>query len=122
MGYLDDEGYLFIVERKKDLIIRAGLNVYPKDVEEIIYRHPAVREAAVVGVPDALMGEEVCAFIVKKSGAVLTPEDVISHCQASLAKYKTPRYVEFASELPKTNIGKIQKKELRKLAAEKWAH
>lgn len=122
MGYLDEDDYLFIVERKKDLIIRAGLNVYPKDVEEIIYRHPAVREAAVVGVPDALMGEEVCAFIVPKSGARLTPEDVISHCQASLAKYKTPRYVEFASELPKTNIGKIQKKELRKLAAQKWAH
>lgn len=121
MGYLDDEGYLFIVERKKDLIIRAGLNVYPKDIEEVIYRHPAVQEAAVVGIPDERMGEEVCAYVVKKSGAEVTDVELILHCQANLAKYKTPRFVEFLSALPKTNIGKIQKKELRKLAKEKHA-
>src|SRR5207237_509254 len=72
MGYLDDDGYLFVVERKKDLLIRGGFNVYPKDVEEVIYRHPAVSEAAVVGVPDSLMGEEVCAYVVKKDGADVT--------------------------------------------------
>jgi long-chain acyl-CoA synthetase len=121
MGYLDEDGYLFVVERKKDLLIRGGFNVYPKDVEEVIYRHPAVSEAAVVGVPDSLMGEEVCAYVVKKDGAEVTEAAIIQHCQAKLAKYKTPRYVEFVSALPKTSIGKIQKKELRRAAAEKYA-
>ena len=120
MGYLDEDNYLFIVERKKDLIIRGGLNIYPKDVEEVIYRHPAVRECAVVGVPDLMMGEQVCACIVLKDGASATAEEIIEHCQHNLAKYKSPRYVEFLKELPKTTIGKIQKKELRKLAATKY--
>jgi long-chain acyl-CoA synthetase len=121
VGYLDADGYLFIVERKKDLIIRAGFNVYPKDVEEVIYRHAAVREAAVVGVPDERMGEEVCAYVVKKDGAELTAAELTVHCQAHLAKYKTPKFIEFLPVLPKTNIGKIQKKELRKLAKAKHA-
>ncbi len=121
VGYLDTDGYLFIVERKKDLIIRGGLNVYPKDVEEVIYRHPAVQEAAVVGVPDTKMGEEVCAYVVKKAGSSVSAEEIIRHCQESLAKYKTPRHVEFLTALPKTTIGKIQKKELRKLARENLA-
>ncbi len=120
MGYLDDDGYLFVVERKKDLIIRGGLNVYPKDVEEVIHRHPAVLEAAVVGVPDLRMGEEVCAFLVKRPGAELSSEELIAHCQANLAKYKTPRYVEFVETLPRTTLGKIQKKEIRKMAAAKF--
>lgn len=121
MGFLDDDGYLFIVERKKDLIIRGGFNVYPKDVEEVIYRHPAVEEAAVVGVPDPRMGEEVCAYVVKRRGAELSAEELISHVQGNLAKYKTPRFVEFVSSLPKTPIGKIQKKELRRMAKEKFS-
>jgi long-chain acyl-CoA synthetase len=120
VGYLDDEGYLFIVERKKDLVIRGGLNVYPKDVEEVLYRHPAVQEAAVVGVPDARLGEEVVAYVVKKPDAAVTPEELITHCQAHLAKYKTPRYVELVSSMPRTNIGKIQKKELRRMARERF--
>jgi long-chain acyl-CoA synthetase len=120
MGYLDEDGYLFIVERKKDLIIRGGLNVYPKDVEEVIYRLGAVQEAAVVGVPDTMMGEEVCAYLVLRSGATLTADEVVQHCQSNLAKYKTPKYVEFAAALPKTNIGKIQKKEIRKLAVARF--
>lgn len=119
MGYLDDDNYLFVVERKKDLIIRGGLNIYPKDVEEVIYRHPSVRECAVVGIPDMLMGEQVCACIVLRDGTTLSEEEVITHCQSALAKYKTPRYVDFLKELPKTTIGKIQKKELRKWAAAK---
>jgi long-chain acyl-CoA synthetase len=122
VGYLDEDGYLFIVERKKDLIIRGGLNVYPKDLEEIIHRHPAVLEAAVVGVPDVRMGEEVCVYLVKRPGSDLSREDLIAHCQAHLAKYKTPRYVEFAEALPRTTLGKIQKKEIRKLAAAKFGH
>jgi len=120
MGLLDDDSYLFIVERKKDLIIRGGLNVYPKDVEEVIYRHPGVQEAAVVGLPDTMMGEEVCAYIVPRSGVEITAAEIIEHCQSNLAKYKTPKYVEFASTLPKTTIGKIQKKEIRKMAAAKF--
>ncbi len=120
VGYLDEDGYLFVVERKKDLIIRGGLNIYPKDVEEVIHKHPAVLEAAVVGVPDVRMGEEVCAFLVRRSGAQLTAADLIAHCQANLAKYKTPKYVEFVDDLPKTGLGKIQKKEIRKIAAAKF--
>jgi len=116
MGYLDADDYLFIVERKKDLIIRGGFNVYPKDVEEVLYRHPKVREVAVVGVPDERMGEEVCACVVKHDGVDVTKEELIVHCQSSLAKYKTPRFVEFVDVLPKTTIGKIQKKAVRELA------
>jgi long-chain acyl-CoA synthetase len=116
VGYVDDDGYLFIVERKKDLIIRGGFNIYPKDVEEVLAAHPAVQECAVVGVPDALMGEEVCAYIVCKQGTKVSGAELIAHCQSRLAKYKTPKHVEFLEALPKTNIGKIQKKELRKLA------
>jgi long-chain acyl-CoA synthetase len=122
VGYLDEDGYLFIVERKKDLIIRGGLNVYPKDLEEIIHRHPAVLEAAVVGVPDLRMGEEVCVYLVKRPGSDLSREELIAHCQVHLAKYKTPRYVEFTDMLPRTTLGKIQKKEIRKLAAAKFGH
>jgi long-chain acyl-CoA synthetase len=117
MGYLDEDGYLFVVERKKDLIIRGGLNVYPKDVEEVIHRHPDVLEVAVVGVPDLRMGEEVCAYVVPRAGAAVTRDEIVVHCQSNLAKYKTPRYVEFVSDLPKTSLGKIQKKEIRKWAA-----
>jgi len=120
MGYLDDENYLFIVERKKDLIIRGGLNVYPKDVEEVIHRYPGVQEVAVVGVPDTMMGEEVCAYIAPGSGVEITPAQIIEHCQANLAKYKTPKFVEFVSALPKTTLGKIQKKEIRKMAAARF--
>ena len=120
MGYLDDDNYLFIVERKKDLVIRGGLNVYPKDVEEVIYRHPGVQEAAVVGLPDTMMGEEVCAYIVPRSGVEMTSAEIIEHCQSNLAKYKTPKFVEFVDALPKTTIGKIQKKEIRKMAVARF--
>jgi long-chain acyl-CoA synthetase len=121
LGYLDDEGYLFVVDRKKDLIIRGGLNIYPKDVEEVIHTHPAIQDVGVVGVPDSRMGEEVCAYVVPRPGAEVTPEEIIAHCQASLAKYKTPRYVHIVSDLPRTSIGKVQKKELRKLATAEHA-
>jgi long-chain acyl-CoA synthetase len=120
MGYFDADGYLFLVERKKDLIIRAGLNIYPKDVEEVIHRLEGVREVAVVGIPDAVMGEEVCAYVAWKSPVSTTPEQVILHCQAHLAKYKSPKYVEFVPSLPKTGLGKIQKKEVRRLAVARF--
>jgi long-chain acyl-CoA synthetase len=120
MGRLDEDGYLFIVERKKDLIIRGGFNVYPKDVEEVLYQHPAVQEAAVVAAPQETLGEEVCAYVVLKDGAAATAEEIIAHCQAHLAKYKSPRHVVFLDAMPKTIIGKIIKKELRRMAAESF--
>ena len=117
IGYLDDDGYLFIIGREKDLIIRGGFNVYPKDVEEVLAAHPAVKECAVVGFPDPVMGEEVCAYIVKKEDTEVTSAELIAHCRSQLAKYKTPKRVEFLESLPKTSIGKVQKKELRKRAS-----
>lgn len=116
LGYVDEDGHLYIVERKKDLIIRGGFNIFPKDIEEILYRHPSVAEAAVVGKPDELMGEEVLAYVVLKQGANAAGKELIEYCMSHLAKYKCPRRIEFLDSMPKTPIGKIQKKELRKLA------
>jgi|CZCB01.1.fsa_nt_gi long-chain acyl-CoA synthetase len=117
MGRLDEDGYLYIVERKKDLIIRGGFNIYPRDVEEVLYTHPAVLECAVVGVPDAVMGEQVKAYVVLREGHTVTEEELIKHTQEHLAKYKTPKYVEFVSGLPKNPMGKVLRKELRAMAA-----
>ncbi len=113
VGRLDADGYLYIVERKKDLVIRGGLNVYPREVEDVLYAHPAVAEAAVVGRPDPLMGEEVCAFVVRRAGADLTPEALIAFCQERLARFKCPRDVRFVESLPKSPVGKVLRKELR---------
>jgi len=113
MGRLDGDGFLYIVERKKDLIIRGGFNVYPREVEEVLYAHAAVAETAVVGVPDPLMGEDVLAFVVTKVGATATAEALIAFCQDRLAKYKCPKQVRFVDTLPKSPIGKILRKELR---------
>jgi long-chain acyl-CoA synthetase len=116
MGRLDADGFLSIVERKKDLIIRGGFNVYPREVEEVLYAHPAVAEAAVVGVPDPLMGEDVLAFVVSKQDAATGADALIAFCQERLAKYKCPKQVRFVDALPKSPIGKILRKELRALA------
>jgi long-chain acyl-CoA synthetase len=113
VGRLDDDGFLYIVERKKDLIIRGGFNIYPREVEEVLYAHPYIAEAAVIGMPDALMGEEVLAFVALKPGAAADAEEVISFCQSRLAKFKCPKQVRFVSALPKSPIGKILRKELR---------
>jgi long-chain acyl-CoA synthetase len=115
MGRLDADGYLYIVERKKDLIIRGGFNIYPREVEEVLYAHPAVAEAGVVGRPDALMGEEVRAFVVLKTGEQATADDLLAFCRTRLAKFKCPREIRFVEALPKSPIGKILKKELRAL-------
>jgi long-chain acyl-CoA synthetase len=116
MGRLDADGFLYIVERKKDLIIRGGFNIYPREVEDVLYAHPAVAEAAVVGVHDTLMGEDVLAFVVPKNGMSATAEELIAFCQERLAKYKCPKRVRFLDRLPKSPIGKILRKELRGLA------
>jgi long-chain acyl-CoA synthetase len=115
VGRLDADGFLYVVERKKDLIIRGGFNVYPREVEDVLYAHPAVAEAAVVGVRDTLMGEEVCAFVALKRGAAADAAAIIDFCQARLAKYKCPREVRFLPSLPKNPVGKILRKELRAL-------
>jgi long-chain acyl-CoA synthetase len=122
LGYVDEDGYFFIVGRKKEMIIRGGENIYPKEIEEVIYRHPAVREAAVVGLPDKVWGEEVAAFIVLRDQAALTEKDMIGYCMEHLADYKCPRKVFFVEELPKTATGKIQKnKVVERFLAERGA-
>ncbi|HEX3714662.1 MAG TPA: long-chain fatty acid--CoA ligase [Trebonia sp.] len=113
LGYLDEDGFLFIVDRIKDLIIRGGYNVYPREVEEVLYAHPAVAEAAVIGVPDPLLGEEVRAVVALEAGQTATEADLIDFVKQRLAAYKYPRSVEFRDALPKNATGKILKKELR---------
>lgn len=112
MGRFDEDGYLYIVERKKDLIIRGGFNIYPRDVEEVLNSHPAVLEASVVGVPSERMGEEVKAFVVTRSP--VDAETLMAYCRQSLANYKTPSQIEFINALPRNAVGKIDKKELRR--------
>ena len=116
VGRLDTDGFLYIVERKKDLIIRGGFNIYPREVEEVLYAHPRVAEAAVVGMRDPLMGEDVLAFVALKPGAAATADEILAFCQERLAKYKCPKQVRFVDALPKNPVGKILRKELRALA------
>jgi long-chain acyl-CoA synthetase len=113
IGYIDEEGDVFIVDRKKDLIIRGGYNVYPREVEEVLYAHQAIREAAVLGVPDEKYGEEVRAVISLMEGCEVTSEDIISYCKEHLAAYKYPRVVDIIDELPKGSTGKILKRAMR---------
>lgn len=113
LGYRDEEGYFFIAGRKKEMIIRGGENIYPKEIEEVLYRHPGVLEAAVVGLPDPVWGEEVAAFIIAKADVALTAEAMVSYCQAHLAAFKCPKEVFFVRTFPKTATGKIQKGKLK---------
>ncbi|AEP00229.1 long-chain-fatty-acid--CoA ligase [Heyndrickxia coagulans] len=110
---MDEEGYAYIVDRKKDMIIASGYNVYPRDVEEVLYAHPAVQEAVVIGVPDPYRGETVKAFVVLKEGQKMTEEALIEYASAHLAPYKRPKIIEFRDALPKTNVGKILRRKLR---------
>ncbi|HSR32645.1 MAG TPA: long-chain fatty acid--CoA ligase, partial [Anaerolineae bacterium] len=111
---MDEEGYFQIVDRKKDMIICGGFNVYPRDVEEVLFAHPAVQEAAVVGIPDEYRGETVKAFIVLKEEMSATDEEIIAFCSQHLAKYKVPTAVEFRAELTKSAVGKVLRRELTK--------
>ena len=113
LAYMDTDGYLFIVDRKKDLVIRGGYNVYPREIEEVLFEHPAVAEAAVIGKPDEKLGEEVLAFVALKPGASAEPDEIIAFAKERLAAYKYPREVRIVDELPKGATGKILKKELR---------
>ncbi|MDH3233559.1 MAG: AMP-binding protein, partial [Alphaproteobacteria bacterium] len=111
-GYLDEDGYLFIVDRKKDLIISSGFNVYPRNVEDAIYEHDAVEEVTVIGIKDDYKGEVPKAFVKLREGAALTVDDLKASLKDKLAKYEIPAEVEFRAELPKTPVGKLSKKEL----------
>jgi acyl-CoA synthetase (AMP-forming)/AMP-acid ligase II len=113
MGYYDNKGYIYIVDRKKDMIISGGENIYPREVEEILYKHPAVSEVAVIGVPDDLWIERVHAVIVLKEGKSASEEEIIEFCKQNMARYKAPKSVEFVNSLPKNPQGKILKRELR---------
>jgi acyl-CoA synthetase (AMP-forming)/AMP-acid ligase II len=113
IGYYDDDNYIYIADRKKDMIISGGENVYPREVEEILYRHPAVLETAVIGIPDPYWVERVHAVIVTKEGASTTAEEIIAFCKKHIAGYKAPKSVEVVDSLPKNPAGKILKRELR---------
>ncbi len=113
IGEFDAEGDLYIRDRKKDMAIVGGYNVYPREIDEVLYAHPAIQEAAAVGVPDNYRGEVIKAYVVLKPGAESTAEELLAHCGDHLAKYKLPVSVEFLAELPKTTVGKIDKKALR---------
>ena len=114
MGCYDKKGYIYIVDRKKDMIISGGENIYPREVEEVLYQHPAVLEAAVIGIPDPFWVERVYAVVALKEEASLTADELIGFCKKKLARYKAPKSIEFADSLPKNPAGKILKKELRK--------
>ncbi len=117
VGYLDQDGYLFVVDRKKDMIIRGGENIYPAELEAVLHEHPAIAEAAVVGVPDDIYGEAVVAFVVAKPGTQPTEAEIIEHVTSNVAKFKAPSRVHFLPSLPKGGIGKILRRELRDKAA-----
>ena len=113
VGFVDAEGWVYLVDRRKDLIIASGYKVWPREVEDVLYTHPAVREAAVVGVPDEYRGETVKAFVSLQPGAQASPEELVGHCRERMAAYKYPRDVEVVDELPKSPSGKILRRALR---------
>ncbi len=115
VGYKDEDGYFFITERKKDLIIKGGENIAPREIEEVLYSHPCVNEAAVVGMPDEVYGEEIKAFVVLAPEKTATAEELIEYCQGKLKRFKSPKEIVFLDALPKSLVGKILRKELRKM-------
>ena len=119
IGYMDEDGFFYITDRKKDMIIRGGENIYPREIEEVLYVHPDVSLATVIGVRDDIYGELPKAFIVLKEGKSTAMEEIIEHCKKNLANFKVPKYVEFRDDLPKTPTGKIMKQPLREEEEEK---
>jgi len=112
IGYRDQDGFFYIVDRKTDMIIRGGENIYPREIDEVLYQHPAVAAAATIGVPDQLYGEEVAAFIVLKDGTHASEEELIAHCESELADYKCPKSIRIVKDIPKGPTGKLLKREL----------
>jgi fatty-acyl-CoA synthase len=118
LGVMDEQGYLNIVGRSKDMVIRGGENIYPREIEEFLFRHPKVQQAQVIGVPDTKYGEELCVWIMLKDGEETSPEDIRSFCEGQIAHYKIPRYIKFVPEFPMTITGKVQKFKMRESAIE----
>jgi len=119
IGYFDEEGYLTISDRKKDVIVASGFNIFPKEIDEILFEHPKIHEACCIGIPDGYRGETVKAYIVAKPGETLTKQEVVAFCKERMTAYKVPTEVEFIAELPKSAIGKIMRRELRDMDREK---
>src|SRR5687767_3071696 len=115
VGYRDEEGFFYIADRKSDMIIRGGENIYPREIDELLFSHPSIQTAAVIGVPDDLYGEEVAAFVVLKKGEKASEEDLINFCKAHLADYKCPKTFRFVEDIPKGPTGKLLKRELAKM-------
>jgi long-chain acyl-CoA synthetase len=112
IGTVDEDGYVFLVDRKKDLIKTSGFQVWPREIEEVLASHPAVKEVGVAGIPDEHQGEAVVAFVVLVAGATVTPDELRQYCRQNLAGYKIPRQIEFRQELPKSLIGKVLRRKL----------
>ena len=119
IGKMDEDGYLYVIDRKKDMIIASGYNIYPRDIDEVLFAHPKIAQACAIGIPDKYRGETVKAFIVLKPGQEMKTEEVIEYCKTKLAAYKVPKIVEFIDELPSSSAGKILRKELRAMELEK---
>jgi long-chain acyl-CoA synthetase len=119
IGFMDEDGYVTIVDRKKDMIIASGFNVYPKEIDELLMTHPKVLEVCTIGIPDSYRGENIKVYIVPKPGQTITEEEVQAFCRKTLAAYKVPKLVEFIDTLPKSAVGKILRRELRDLDAKK---
>jgi long-chain acyl-CoA synthetase len=122
IGYRDADGFYYIVDRKSDMIIRGGENIYPREIDEVLYQHPAIAAAATIGVPHTLYGEEVAAFVILNEGADAGETDILEHCRARLADFKCPKTVHFVADIPKGPTGKLLKRELRKLLEKDTKH
>jgi acyl-CoA synthetase (AMP-forming)/AMP-acid ligase II len=122
VGYADEDGYLYIVDRSKDMIIRGGENIYPREIEEVLHALPGVAEAQVVGVPSARYGEEVMAWVKPREGAALTEAGLVAACRERIARYKVPRFWKLVEQFPMTVTGKVQKYRLRELAIAELEH
>jgi long-chain acyl-CoA synthetase len=121
IGFFDEDGYLTIVDRKKDMIIAGGYNIFPREVDEILFEHPKILEACTIGVPDPYRGETVKSFVVVKPGESLTEEEIVNYCRDRLAAYKVPKKIEFLESLPKSAIGKILRREIKEMDRKKQA-
>ena len=121
IGVFDEDGYLTVVDRKKDMIIAGGYNIYPLELDDVLFDHPKILEACCIGVPDSYRGETVKAFIVTREGESLSEEEIIQYCKDKMAPYKVPKVVEFIDELPKSAVGKILRRKLRDMEIEKTA-
>jgi len=115
VGYMDEDGYIYITDRKKDLIIRGGENIYPKEIENILHQHPAVLEVGVIGIHDEVYGEAVKAFVVLKKEGAASCEELMNFCKDNMPTYKRPKGIQLMNDLPKSAVGKILRRELRKI-------